>query len=119
MSCISISGRFYPPETLPNVTELDDSFEWMPTMDGTLSGVGGNFVTGLNLSNSTRSVLKTDIPGIVCMLNPQQMLEEWDLSKNQAMLISYFVIFVIGVLGNITAMMVFMVFIITKKKSFQ
>lgn len=106
MSCINISGRLYPPPTLLNGTDLDDSNEWMSVIDGPLSVIGGNFVTGLNFSNSTRSGFKTEIPGIVCIHNPQQMLEEWDLSKNLAMLISYFVIFVIGVLGNITAMMV-------------
>jgi hypothetical protein len=40
------------------------------------------------------------------MPNPKKILEQWEIDKNLAMLISYSVIFVIGVLGNVTAMMV-------------
>lgn len=105
MACINISGRLYPPESLWNGTEPDDSTEWNSLLDGSVGGVG-NSVTVLNFSTSARPVFKSEIPGIVCMFNPEQMLEKWDLSKNLAMLISYFVIFVIGVVGNVTAMMV-------------
>lgn len=109
MACVNISGRFYPPESLWNMTETDDSVE-MPILD-IPSGAGGGFSSGGNLASnglnfSSRNSLKNEMPGIVCMINPEQMLEPWEINKNLAMLISYSVIFVIGVLGNVTAMMV-------------
>lgn len=108
MACINISGRLYPPESLWNVSESDDSSEWLSMLDGPINVASnnGNLLSGLNTSISTRTIFKGEIPGIVCMFHPEQMLEKWDLSKNLAMLISYFVIFVIGVLGNVTAMLV-------------
>ncbi|XP_032777367.2 cholecystokinin receptor type A [Daphnia magna] len=113
MACVNISGRLYPVETW-NMTDLDDSSEWTPMLDvlngvGTgSSGIGSvwNIGIGFNLSSSARPGFKTEIyRDIVCMSSPKKILEQWEIDKNLAMLISYSVIFVIGVLGNVTAMM--------------
>lgn len=115
MACVNISGRLYPVE-LWNVSEPDDSAELVSMLDvfnvvgAGSSGMGSvwNMGMGFNLSSSSaRPGFKTEIyRDIVCMSNPKKMLEPWEIDKNLAMLISYSVIFVIGVLGNVTAMMV-------------
>ena len=115
MACVNISGRLYPVE-LWNVSEPDDSAEVVSMLDvlnvvgAGSSGMGSvwNMGMGFNLSSlSARPGFKTEIyRDIVCMSNPKKMLEPWEIDKNLAMLISYSVIFVIGVLGNVTAMMV-------------
>ncbi|EFX75384.1 hypothetical protein DAPPUDRAFT_107858 [Daphnia pulex] len=115
MACVNISGRLYPVE-LWNITEpADDSAEWVPVLDvfnvvgAGSSGMGSvwnNMGIGFNLSSSARPGFKTETyRDIVCMPNPKKILEQWEIDKNLAMLISYSVIFVIGVLGNVTAMM--------------
>jgi hypothetical protein len=72
-----------------------------------MGSVWNNMGIGFNLSSSARPGFKTEIfRDIVCMPNPKKILEQWEIDKNLAMLISYSVIFVIGVLGNVTAMMV-------------
>ncbi len=113
MACVNISGRLYPPELFWNTTDADDSIEIFSNLSmldvfsgaSTASG-SGLWNSGFNVSLAPRQNFKNEIPGIVCMSNPEQMLERWEIKKNLAMLISYSVIFVIGVLGNVTAMMV-------------
>ena len=107
MACVNISGRLYPPELFWNMTEADDSSElfsnlsMLDVFSGASTAGNGLWNSGLNFS-----ARPNEIPGIVCMSNPEQMLERWEIKKNLAMLISYSVIFVIGVLGNVTAMLV-------------
>ena len=114
--CVNISGQLYPHDSIPwNLTDLDDSLEFLTGLDtntsAILSGNGGIYYdTNFDVNSSRPGFVnnRNDISqnGIVCMSNPEQMLEPWEINKNLAMLISYSVIFIIGVLGNITAMLV-------------
>jgi hypothetical protein len=115
--CVNISGRLYPHDGVPwNLTDTDDSSELLSPLDtdisGLYSGSSGNLFNDTNLldlnGGGGRSgfVNNRSEIGIVCMFNPEQMLEPWEINKNLAMLISYSIIFLIGVLGNITAMLV-------------
>ena len=112
--CVNISGRLYPHDGVPwNLTDVDDSSEILTPLDADMSSLfsgSGNFFNDTNLDlNGGRSGFvnnRSSEIGVVCMFNPEQMLEPWEINKNLAMLISYSVIFLIGVLGNITAMLV-------------
>lgn len=101
MACVNISGRLYPLETVFNVTESDDSSEFVQMFAGPFVDGNVNFSSSMIPRPSSK-----ELPGIFCMRNPEQMLEQWEIKQNLAMLISYSVIFVIGVVGNITAMLV-------------
>lgn len=124
MACVNISGQLYQRDSLPfwNVTsatvELDEvnNSNEMFQLDPSLFGGGDFNTTGISTTMGTfvGDTVKSSggneginsNGGLVCMFNPEQMLEPWEINKNLVMIISYSVIFVIGVIGNITAMLV-------------
>ncbi len=133
MACVNISGQLYQRDSLPfwNVTsatiELDEvnNSNEMFQLDPSLFGGGGLNATGISTTMGTLfgdTVKSSGVNeginsngGLVCMFNPEQMLEPWEINKNLVMIISYSVIFVIGVIGNITAMLVMSEFLMPLK----
>lgn len=124
MACVNISGQLYQRDSLSfwNVTsatnELDEvnNSNEMFQLDSSLFGGGGFNSTGIpttigtfvgdTVKSSGGNEGVNSNGGLVCMFNPEQMLEPWEINKNLVMIISYSIIFVIGVIGNITAMLV-------------
>ena len=101
---MNISGRLFPESLWNNGSEVDDvrSFYRDDDMLVQLDLLAATANLSIGLRNAFNSEL---IGGVVCMVNPQQMLDPWKINKNVAMLVSYSVTFLIGVLGNVTAMM--------------
>lgn len=114
MACVNISGVLYHRDSSWNASVMatilaagelltDDSLETLDPLNLSSTASTTTLMTGGLSSSSSGS---SSSGGVVCMFNPEQMLEPWEINKNLGMIASYSVIFVIGVLGNITAMLV-------------
>ena len=99
MACVNMSGSMWLSNS--SSSEMDELRSYYRDED--VDDVYDNF--GFNLSSTLHNSLKNELAGVVCMANPRQMLDQWTIYKNLPMLISYSLTFMIGVVGNVTAML--------------
>ena len=119
MACVNISGVLYQRDTIAWNASVNSAMDLPDDSSETLDPSGVWMVANLTTTSSTGVVAESftgssSSGGVVCMFNPEQMLEPWEINKNLGMIVSYSVIFVIGVLGNITAMLVSDTFLLHK-----
>ena len=104
MACVNISAGSYPESMWMNgnSSEMEEMRQYY--RDGDDVDEYDPF-SALNFSSALPNAVKNELAGVVCMANPQQMLDPWTINQNLPMLISYSLTFMIGVLGNVTAML--------------
>ena len=102
MACVNMSDSMWlNSSSSSSSSEVDELRSYYRDED--VDDVYDNL--GFNLTSVLHNSLKNELAGVVCMANPQQMLDPWKIYKNLPMLISYSLTFMIGVVGNVTAML--------------